>query len=249
MEDWDTKIQAYMDGELKPEEVQAFEQKVADTPALSQRLKEYQDTILQLESVQLAEFRSEMKSWIAEAEKKTKVRPIYWAAAAAIILLLILVGSRSYLDQVYSDDKLLSSNMDYRVDEADRGDGTLRGTLDLVNLDFEKAIQTLPKWQEEGKIVPKSYLYLAKAHIGLAQYDSALYYLNLLDRRYQTEPTAVLFWQEIPWYQALAALGKGNTEMALKQLDIVINNKGYHQTDAKKLKAKIESIWYPLFNE
>lgn len=249
--DWDGWIQAYMDGELNPEETQIFQKQLADSAPFSLRYREYQESLLQLESVQLDRLRSDMKDWVANspATSNTPIRPMIWLASAAMIVLVVLVGSWLYWSNQYSAESLLSSAMDYNVDEKGRESGALQGLSALENREFEIAITKLPSWVDlDGQTTLKAYLYLAKAHIGLNQWDSASYYLDLLDQRFQLESEKALFAEEVPWYQALVALGRGNREAALNKLEEVINNQGYHQTDALALKAKLQSQWYLWFN-
>ncbi len=251
--DWDAWIQAYLDGELNSEEILLFQKQLSESELFSQRLKEYKESVLQLKSLQLDQLRTEMKGWVAEKgnSSSSRIKPLIWLASAAMVVLLAVAGSWYFLDSQYRAEALLSSTMDYEVDRIElRGNSAANKALNaLEDHDFKSAIKLLPNWlDQDGQTTPRAYLYLAKAHIGLNQFDSASYYLNQLDRLYQNQPEEVLFWQEIPWYQALVALGQKDKETALAKLEEVIENNGMHLSDAIALKAKLESTWYQRFN-
>ncbi|MEL7532842.1 MAG: hypothetical protein AAFN10_16100 [Bacteroidota bacterium] len=251
--DWDAWIQAYLDGELNPEQIEVFQQQLTDSEPFAVRLKEYQESVLQIKAVQLQHLRTEMVDWVANSADNgsNNIRPLIWLASAAMIVLLAMAGSWYFLDQQYSAEALLSSNMDYRVDKEEMRNNSAanEALIAFRDQDFAIAIELLPDWEnQDGQTTPKAYLYLAKAHIGLSQYDSAAYYLKLLEQLDQSTPKEMIFWQEIPWYQALVALGQNRREEALFKLEKVINNQGIHLTAAIALKAKLESSWYQRFN-
>ncbi|MEM6343867.1 MAG: zf-HC2 domain-containing protein [Bacteroidota bacterium] len=251
--DWDDWIQAYLDGELNADEIEAFQAQLAESPIFSLRFKQYQESILQLKAVQLNRLKSDMKSWVADSGSSKPyqpIRPLVWLASAAMAVLLTFMGSWYFFNQ-YRTEALLSSVMDYKVKDAERNMNTeINGALQaLEEQRFESAIQNLPNWvDEDGETTPRAYLYLAKAYIGLGQFDSAAYYLDLLERQYKIRPDEIFFWEEIPWYQALVALGKKDQATALSSLEQVIENGGLYKSEAQELKSKLESSWYQRLN-
>lgn len=246
------RIEAYLGGELSPEEHDAFEKELAENPDLKE---EYDAYLLSLEVIDQMTFKNLMQKAAAH-EKKREARRFTISrrmlAVAACILLILGIGSFWYAGQNYSNQAVFAQHFQFpNTDNLIRGeDGEESEPVSI----FREAL-----WAYENQDLTKAVNLLASISEEAPNYNMAQYYLgNLyLESRRPKEATAAFeaflsspenrYAEDSEWGLILAYLQKGEMETVNARLEKILTQPDhFHYDDARTLKRKLGSFWRRL---
>lgn len=236
-------IEAYLDGELSPEERTQFEARLAAEPDLRSAKREQQEAIIALRLLEKEALRQSLKQQWAELDQEVEtdkqaqlrsfVRPLYWAAGiAALVLVLFWVfrpqaefSSSQELAMAYFDpapEALTKSTSDTsRFAEA----------MTLYRAEDYQGAETLFLAIMRETPSENAHFYLALSQ--MAQQKWALAGSNL-----QALTNHPVWGEQVRWNQLLLALQEGREQKAEKLLEEILNaTRHYKQKEAIALQT------------
>ncbi|MEO1053050.1 MAG: tetratricopeptide repeat protein [Bacteroidota bacterium] len=236
------KIEAYLDGTLKGEELAKFETSLANDPNLQEDLdlyKEIKDTVLEDDVLQLKETLTEIASSQSKVKPLTPSRSnritfLYLATAACFAIILAFVILYNFSSPEKSNEELFTTYY-----EAYPPESAVRGSIDSATLQeimswyadgsFEEAIYTLDSLISENPTNYKLQMYLGHSYILSGQYEKSLQVLNRI-------PEDSRFYYDAVWFSALTFIVKGDRNSAKeKLLQLRADNNSYYKNKVNSL--------------
>ena len=249
--DSDNEIQRFLEGDLSPEELKEFEQKLSQDPDLAREVRDYERLVMGLEAAGLDDFRSEVKGWEAGYHAKhgpdreggkddNKVIPITrYIPIAAAVALLLFAGIYFYLNRSAAPQTLYATYYAPYPDMlTDRGDTTINKSgrsmllagIEAYNTEnFQLAIDNLQAYLKAEPDQKGVALYLAISQMELNRFEAA-------EESFKTAREDPVFRQQAEWYEGLSNLKAGNLPKSKAIFkDIAENPSHYRQEDARRL--------------
>lgn len=200
---------AYLRGEMKGNERQEFEQRLANEAYLKQEFEAFKAFEQAIEFAEVKAFKTQLENWDSASESKStkgKIIPMWIYSAAAIALIGFLA-----FNFFFSPNSTESLVADYfqpydnvitiRGEQAEIDKG-----LHFYDLkDYEQAIGILAKHPDNQN----AQFYLAESHLALSHYqEAAIQYESLLNK------DATIFKEIIQLHLALSYIGLEKTDKA-----------------------------------
>ena len=227
------KIERYLNGELKGDELKAFEQNLEEDQELAQKVEDMRRLPEELEAIEKERLAAQVKAWMSEEDqtesgasdkpkesKRTKV--LTWkvrAIAAVFVLVVIAAGmwllpstqgldvlSEQYLAQHYQDPIVLRASLDDNWEQA----------IELYRGDqFEEMMDEMSSWIENAGSTAEQLLYfaLANSYSDSPNFDVALDYLRRTEQKDSTTYAEVIAWNRALIFIRREELGKAKTEL------------------------------------
>ncbi|MEL6671062.1 MAG: hypothetical protein AAFR61_02690 [Bacteroidota bacterium] len=230
------EIATYLAGGLSPEAEQAFEQKMAQDPALEAEVKKWLKVyVIGLEETREA-WKHELNARYTQtapdpSSKIFSFKPWYaWAASAAAVILLLVI--------YFWPDKSLAPAELYAAYYEPLPARELKGQTEANMLNQAHQLYNQKQFSEALALyqqipadsIPEAVLFAGLAYLELEQPGEAR---NLLGE-------VIGFDQEKSWYVALAWLQEGKKEEARTQLEsIAATPSHYRQQQAKEILEKL----------
>lgn len=203
------RIEAYIKGNMLPEEVERFERELDEKEGLRKELELQKDLLLALEAGALKDHLAEIaRRHPTQMQPPKKVKGLWFAAAAGIAALVGLgvwflaqadPKQALFAELVQYDPGLpvpMSTTNKYRFYDA---------MVDYKNDLPEKAIAKWTALLPEDPNNDTLLYYLGAAHFKLKQYDEALAFFHTVE----TLPPNT-FKEKSQWYAALSFFQNGN---------------------------------------
>ncbi len=259
-------IGKYLNGELKREELDVFEEKLKTDTLLQQELKLEQDLdkIILDEDVlgfrkELVDIRQEMKNDKGQSEGKGNEETIeiklgdrsqssgkWYLLAASIAIMVGLAGYFYFMqNQTYSNERLFAqyysvypSDIAERSDEISPSDSFVLGLMEYEEGDFYDASRFLSLAVENDDQNFSAHLYLGVSFLEMDSLSRAIKGFNIIinDRNN-------LFVDQAKWYLALTYI-KADDEKNQKEihdlLGSIIQENGDRAKEAKEILEKIK---------
>jgi len=232
----DQRIQEYLEGNLKGENLKDFENRLQQDPALAAEVQEYQQLELGLHSIGAEQFKNEVSQW-EEAYQKTqrtdhKVFTLrrYYAVAATIALLIVagiyfLRNTPPDMDQLYAQNYVPYEDM--ILDRGASSEGAqsflIAGMEAYNHQQYALAEENLQAYLREEPTHYGAALYLGIAQMELNQFDEAAsnFDLALQDPK---------FAQQAQWYLSLLYLKSQQPEKAKTTLQAIAQNPQHYKS-------------------
>lgn len=241
-------IERYLQGEMDPEELKWFEKEIEGNIHLNEEIdlrkkvdmvlsdRDLIDLKLQLEQIHLE---------ISEVTEKGKgairkiYRRVYYTAGA---LALLVIGLSLYMyNRDFSNSKILqeyylpaTASANFRSSGADN--------LELVKAmelyqekKFEKAIALFEKILAKDSTKIGVNLYSGISHMEIQEYNKAN---ERFQRILNNQPNP--FVESAKWYLGMCYIMTNNRDKAAEQFEILADNKGYYQSEAKRILRRIK---------
>ncbi len=237
-EKYHTQIEAWLTGDLNPEEAKSFEAAMKNDAALATAVKE-QEVALEAIDLLVEESLSD-KLKVLQEERYSKSRSIgnrsIPLAIAASLVILIATGFTFWMNQKYSNQQLATSNFEV-WDDGVRGQNT--GWDSFTNGDYEQAINELEVLSESDPNYLKAQFYLGQSHFQLKNYKNAL---SFYERIIQSNDPR--FANHAKWFSGLAYLGMEELDNAKAVFEELKSDSsaGFDKKAATILKD-LDSFW------
>ncbi|MCB0639946.1 MAG: hypothetical protein KDC54_25165, partial [Lewinella sp.] len=244
-----SRIEAYLTGELPPDDRQAFEEEVARDEALARELEQHRLEHQAMRMLLHDELRATMQSWRKDAPstkaeddgakvvslsaRRGRVRRLL--SIAASLLLLIGFGGSWWAHQTVGNQALAQSYAE-GLSTSQRG-GAAREAESLLKAgDTQAAIDLL---QDATDVSDR--LLLAQAYFQQKDYAAA----SAIYAEIEGLPTISKAQRDLAqWQNALAQLGQGDATTARELLQGIAQSSGNdYQDDAAGLLRKLDSGW------
>lgn len=230
------RIEAYLAGDMNPEQRLAFEAECEGDAALQDLLERYllskhvvQRSGDQNQKEQWQDLRAEMRSSQSNVQSLRKYWP--YLAAAVVVCLLIWGGLLLLVSTPASPDALFTEYYQRPQAPETMGRGGQEAERYFRQGDFAKTIATYQALREDTSqsFDVSAYLYWGIAYLEVGETDSALARLAEL----QTLP------EQRDWYTALIYLREGEKEKGLALLqEIVADEQHFYRKQAAELLGK-----------
>lgn len=241
------KIDQYLDGELDDSEKASFEESVAKDPQLAEEVK--QNMLLRevIEEGYRANMRANIRQWRNEGQQKGRSANIrklgLRLAAAASVLLIFGLGIFTVVVPQYSNDGIAQ-----QFYEPDEDLGLIRGAndADILRQAFENYEQgnyvgAVPGFQRYPDN-DKALYGLGLSYYQLGEFENAIETFKKLIERENIEYT-----EKAEFYLLLSYLQADQTGPDFQQLlDKMIADGGYYSGQAEGIKKKLDSFWRDL---
>lgn len=268
-----TKIDAYLNNQLSPQEKAAFESAMNQDASLQKEVKVYQ---LERKATQILlknNFRDKIKksravssvSWdsIMEAEEGTetqqaakvvKIRSLRRILSlAASVLVLVLAGSVWWSNSQFSNKQLVNEGYFEAASAGNKSGGDavnpiFQGGLQafFVNKDYTQAIAQFSAIPTTDLDYLAAQYYLGHSQLQQKEFTAAI---DAFEKILQA-PSIPSFINkgEVTWNQLLAYVGSGDTGANFQQklTDLSTNGQPPFQQKAKELQAQLGSFWRKL---
>lgn len=251
-------IEAYLNGELKGEELQKIEQKLQTDTEFATEVAQNKDLETMLTSFEIENWRQHAKKILEEKKAKPtpSIKPIkeakprnnlkyLWRVAA----VLFLIAGLTYLfvpRQSVAPEQLAMTYFEQTESSIysgiERGENPVNADDQLLNTahqqyqehNYQQVITTLTKVSIDSPFYPESTLLSGLCYMHLNQQNQAI-------QNFQTVTTHpnTLSQEEAEWLLALAYLQKGEIETAKKQLQTIQRAKGGFSKQATALLGKL----------
>ncbi len=241
-------IEEYLDGHLKGDSLQLFENRLTAEPKLAKELNTYREVNIQLEATLKANKKAEWSEILQQTDttvREPKVRqlptsrrrPLYYiASAAAAILLLatfffLMPQSNSALaDQYWGESSAFFSTL------TERGNSSADDReVAFKHFQAKQYQQTLNILNNLGQLTEEDRLLQGACYFNLQQYNqSATTFQQLLD-----DP-AVLSKDEARWCLALSYLKQDKTTPAKQLLEQIIEQQAWNWKPATSLLKSLD---------
>lgn len=248
--DFYTRIEDYLTGELPPEERQAFEREVAQNEELARELAQHRLEHQAMRMLLHDELRAKMSGWskdenTEEAPTEARVVPLQRRArlrrllsAAAALLLLVAAGTSWWANQTYGD-RALARTYAQGLSTSQRG-GPAREAESLLKAgDPAGAIALLRNATDLTDRLLLAQAYFQQGDFAAARGIYAA--INTNEEASQTQR------QLAEWQLALTHLAEGDTATAEESITAMAATSGHdYQQEAQKLRDRIQSGWRRL---
>lgn len=250
MEDnYNEKIDPYLDGELSGEEKAAFEKSMEQDPQLKEEIRE---NLLLREVVETGyqeKMRTDIRRWRSEAsqsgpQRATNIRRLGYrlAAAAGVVIILTATIFTGIVPQ-YSNSRIAA-----RYYEPDEDLGAIRGAkdADILRQAFENYEQgnytgAIPGFQRYPSN-DKALYGLGLSFLQIKDYENAVETFKTLIERNNIEYTEKAEFYLLLSYLEADEIGPEFQEL----LDKMIEEGGYYAGQAEGVKKKLDSFWRSL---
>ena len=236
------KIEQYLLGQLKGEELANFESQLKTNTALAKEVNVQRLLMEQVESLGALEMKEhllEIKKGL-EGKRKLMIRRMLGLSAAAAIALLVFgvqflgrdAPSRDLFGDYYAAYELPFTARSEKGEE-------LLGQAGVYYLgkDYKKALPVLEKILKENPKDSRSRLALGISQMEMAKEQEALQTFAWL-----IENKDPLYLDQARWYTALLYLKNEEREACRKQLMLLIGNpRAPHYTQAQDLLKKLKN--------
>lgn len=246
---YNEKIDPFLDGELNEEEKAAFKKAVEQDPELE---KEVRQNLLLREVVETGyqeKMRSDIRRWKSEAKqtgtaKVGNIRKLgYRLAAAASVIIILTASIFTLIVPQYSNDRIAA-----RYYEPDNDLGMLRGNndADILRQAFENYDQgnyngAIPGFQRYPNN-DKALYGLGLSYYQMEDYKNAIETFKILAGRNNLEYT-----EKAEFYLLLSYLHADQTGPEFQELlNKMIEEEGYYVGQAEGIKKKLDSFWRSL---
>lgn len=253
------KIDAYLKGNLVPQESLDFKKEIDNNPELKELVKiqeglfdtndyvnlnnrtndthfeainHYRNQINTEENQQLfAKIKEAAEKYNSQHNTSKKGYLKYYVAASITLLFstLFLLNSSSNLKNVYTDNASWSDLPSY-VSKGDSSESLFTSGEQLFrNQEFEKAIVTLTKINATDKMYPYALLYIGAAYEKLNQNAKALEIFDKVSNIKDFTENSRGYW-----YQLLIYAKENNKEKATEIKEIILQNPDNYNYDKVK---------------
>ena len=211
-------IEAYVNGEMPQEQLQAFKRKLAEDKQVSAELEAYTTTISALKTLQFKEqLKQEHKGF--ERASSTSRQMLYYASGIAASILLIITFSYFFIKPVSSSELYLSYFEAYPNLKRARGEANeqLDEALKLYTQgNYKEAISSFNGITAPEDNADKIQFYTAMSYLMLNQTNQAIELLQSIDN-------TSIYQQQVRWYLALCYLKMDNKANALSYLSFIMD--------------------------
>ncbi len=245
-DNYNEKIDAYLDGEMAGEELAQFEQLLKTNEKLEKAVKNnllLREGLLQIDRE--TKLRNDIRKWRSEVQQQNPPQPTLRPlrtrlAIAASILILIGMATFLWVPTFYTDQHIAATVYEndlpkLKTRSADGENPMQIASLALANENYPEAIANF-------KLLPQNdrALYgLAHAYYLSGDYDNAAASFRTLQSRNNPE-----FQERAQWYLLLSLLaGNKASEEAETLLNKVISDGGFYSDQATGIKKKRQSFW------
>lgn len=239
------RIQAYLDGELQPEDRAAFEKELADNPALREELQLQEEAHLLLKHGVREQSRREVSDLFAEEFPETRKPSAFpWFRVAAAVLVLavsIPLGIFFFKGPSHSDlfdsyfqpmeDRITTMGGPSAVDVFQKG-------LSAYNQEeFTSAIEWFDKVPSGDSLYDYALLYSGNARLAQGKAKKALEEFMRIKEEKGGFPA-----EARTWYLALCYLKLEQADSARVLLDQIIGTEGpaYQKGKARELREQLD---------
>ena len=241
-------IDAYLRGELSPEQVQEFEQEMRTNKDLVQALNDRQKLLGVIDLMGDEQLQQRVGQIARNYHEKAKparlktIRSAWWVAAAGIALL---VSAYFLLNRTPpTPQELYAANFSLYPIEI----GTRSELNDTIRLELEAEqrynsgafAEAIPLLDSAVILTADTKWQLAKAicQMELGDHQAAIRSLQLLITTHD-----ILYEMPARWYAALSYLQLGELDQAQTQLEVLADNSGgFRQSEAAELMKAIKQI-------
>ncbi|MEL6589698.1 MAG: hypothetical protein AAFQ68_06445 [Bacteroidota bacterium] len=241
-------IEAYLDGQLSPEERTQFEARLEAEPDLRSAKREQQEAIIALRLLEKEQLRQSLKQeWAdldqeAETDKQAQVRsfvrPLYWAAAIAAVVLLLFWVLRPQTEFA-SSQELAMAYFDPAPEALTKSGSDTSQFAKAMALyrakDYQGAeIELLAIMRETPS--ENAQFYLALSQMAQQKWSAAGANLQaLIDHP--------VWGEQVRWNQLLLALQEGREQEVDKLLEEILGApRHYKQSETKALQSDWQSL-------
>lgn len=224
-------ISDYLAGELSPEEVAAFEARMAEDESFRERVEAQRQQLLLLKAAHRADLKAQLrKDLIPISPAAQKTFPIWRLVAAAAAILLLLLWFQPWKSQDTPEALAMSYLEPYPV-VTDRSNEFSEDSLFFTALllyqngQYERAAPLLASVGAEN---PLAKLYQGECLLQTSQYEAALPIFASLE----SDP---LFGEAAMWRYALATILAGQPEDAQEYLKTLVRKEGYKSKESQAL--------------
>lgn len=239
-------IERYLDGELHPEELKAFEAALEENSLLKEALEEAQTArklIAAAGRLELKEtlegFEEEIASSSIPDSTEVKVVPL-WVKRVIPIAAMIVVFVGAYWFMLGNNKT--SSEIFNKYFEAYESPSVLRDSQTDTPLHWNTAVRYYQerKYEEAlrnfSKAEPEIPKYLVDFYTGISTMSlETPDYTVAIDYFLQVERGDNDFGQQARWYRGLALLGNGETDKARAVFQEIVDTKSYNFKEAQKI--------------
>jgi TolA-binding protein len=250
MEDnYNEKIDLYLDGELSAEDQAAFEKSMEQDPQLEEEIR--QNLLLReiVETGYQEKMRSDIRTWRSQTsqsdtQKLTNMRKLgYRLAAAASVVIILTATIFTGIVPQYSNSRIAA-----RYYEPDEDLGAIRGNndADILRQAFENYEQgnftgAIPGFQRYPNN-DKALYGLGLSFYQIEDYENAVETFKTLIERDNIEYT-----ERAEFYLLLSYLHTDQTGPEFQELlNKMIEEGGYYAGQAEGVKKKLDSFWRSL---
>jgi hypothetical protein len=255
-----TLVHAYLAGHLDTTEKTAFEQRLANNPALQQELEVHKAIFVTLEqqedqrlkalmrNTKEADWEQIQQAFLAEDKPIRRLNAWPWALAASILLLLGFLSWRYFIHSEPSflkEDQLALENLSGEFDElraakvilvpADQPDYKVERTIvGYYNQGkYELALQELEKLPERGVTL----FHQAKCLLALHREREAIALLKKVERF-----TAETYSNTAQWLLAVAYFQLGDKGLAKEYAGKVLKNEGIEDQEREMAREMLKRL-------
>jgi len=253
-------VQAYLAGQLNMAEKTAFEQHLANNPALQQELEVHKAIFVTLEQQEDQRLKALMRNtkeedweqiqqaFLAEDKPIRRLNAWPWALAASILLLLVFLSWRYFIHNepgFLNEDQLALEKLSGEFDElraakvilvpADQPDYKVERTIvEYYNQGkYELALQALEKLPERGVTL----FHQAKCLIALHRERKAIALLKKVETY-----TAENYSDTAQWLLAVAYFQLGDKGLAKEYAEKVMKNEGIEDEEREMAREMLRRI-------
>lgn len=227
------RIEAYLAGEMNPEQQTAFEAECEADPALQELLEQYLLTRIivprsgeQNQKEQWTELRAEMQASEAQTRPLRKLRP--YLVAAVVFLMLIWGGLLLFVTTPASSEKLFADFYERPQAPERMGNSVVEAERYYREGDFMQSIASYEALAADSSqtLATNAYLYWGIAYLEIGEADSALARFAELENLAEIRQ----------WYEALVYLKKEEITHAKALLEAIKADEGhFYQAKAEDL--------------
>lgn len=241
-EKYHTQIEAWLLGELSPEEAQSFENQMKADDSLSKAVKEQEVAFEAIDLLVEENLTHKLKA--LQEERYAKPRSIgilrrMPLAIAASVVVLIAAGVAFMMNQNFSNQQLVANNFEIS-DTGIRGEGNAAFDS-FANGDYTNAVaqfETILKENPERKAVQ---LYLGQSYYMLKDYPKALSQFETVFKNNTPDPR---FSNDARWYMGLTYLAMEDKQNAKTIFEELKNNQvPIFGEKAESILNDLESFW------
>ena len=243
------RIDQFLAGELKGQDLIKFLEQFRDNPNLKKRIEERelelaieangnQQLKKRLNKIQDEEQSRPARSTTSTPEAKVKKFNPMWLVAAASVALLILASIYFLKPQPAERNNLFADY--YEVYQPNLVERNSSSTDDLVQIEqfikAKKYEQAIPVLEEKLSMTKNAKLDLA---LGTCYLESGKY--NKAVKQFKTAKENVLYQDKAYWYSALTYVKDGKWKKAQKELSpLIANSKSEFHQKAKDLSTALD---------
>lgn len=238
-------IESFYKGNLRGEELRAFNQKRREDRSFDQEVEDYLLIFESIKNEGEREFLNNLKNWENEISQKQET-PVYninrILAVAATVLVLIIPLTYWWISEqssVNSNDLFVAYFQPYDDVVSERSnevDDFQVGMSAYNNNNYEQAIKHLKLVREQDSNKNAANLYLGIAYLANNQPDDAEQLFSLLKNSDDG-----LYKEVAEWNLVLTYLKKDKTDLLEKELNNILRRKSHlFKKDAERLKNDLK---------